>query len=69
MAKKENQFKKKEVKRYLKHPNLCPFCGGADISVSSTQGEEVIYREVDCENCGEDWLEVFTLTTIEKNLI
>ena len=45
----------------------CPFCGSIDIESDTLSVDgNVAYANVLCENCNEEWIDVFTLTGIDK---
>ncbi len=48
--------------------NLCPFCESADISGGSIEvaGKEA-WQEVSCNECGENWRDVYTLAFAETD--
>ena len=46
--------------------NECPHCGGTDISSCGFESDDTYaWREVECENCGKEWKELFSMTGIE----
>ena len=50
-------------KQYLKNPNVCPVCGGADITGGETNVDSgSAWQEITCENCNATWNDVYTLT-------
>lgn len=58
---------KKNVEDYLKDPNHCPVCGGADISANNdfvSVGASA-HQTVECENCGATWYDIYTITGVE----
>lgn len=47
--------------------NRCPFCDGADITSfdsPETQDDGVV-QNIECENCGKQWRDVYTLASVE----
>ena len=56
---------KQEIRRYLKNPGKCPYCGSKDITGKSidVDGERAT-QEVICEACQRSWLDVYTLTGV-----
>lgn len=58
-------YTKKQIKQYLQNPNECPKCKGQDIVIDGFD-EESMSRCVECDNCGEQFHEVYQLVTIEK---
>ena len=56
--------KKKPIsnEKYLRNPNQCPSCQGADISAGefNADGNEA-WQKVTCENCGATWNDCFKL--------
>ena len=49
---------------YLKSPFHCPYCN-SDRIVALEFNPESLEQTVECENCGRQWAEVFTLTDVE----
>jgi transcription elongation factor Elf1 len=46
--------------------NECPHCGGTDISGCGFESDGThAWREVECENCGKEWKELFSMTGVE----
>lgn len=65
MAKK---ITKKIQEKYLDNPNCCPFCGSVDITGDHFEAEDSsAWRKVECNDCGEQWREVFELKFIEND--
>lgn len=65
---------KKIQKKYLKNPDICPFCNNEDggslkaDNSDITPDTEVLWRNVKCNDCGREWTEQFRLESID-NLI
>lgn len=53
-------------KKYIKDPNACPCCGSENISMEDHDGTGEMWCEILCQNCGAEWTEVYTLTSVEK---
>lgn len=53
--------------QYIKDKGLfCPFCKRKNLQVDSTQlNGEQCEVEVSCEDCEEEWKEIYTLTDVE----
>jgi RNase P subunit RPR2 len=52
---------------YLHDPESCPKCKSTDIEGDSAEFSfNQAWRDVTCNNCGEFWRELFTLTDIEE---
>lgn len=68
------EITKKIIKKYLNDPDNCPFCdneGGEGLRAENndiTPETFVLWRNISCKDCGREWTEEFTLTTID-NLI
>lgn len=70
MSKDKKSLTKKDIKRYLKNPGKCPYCGSKDITGKSidVDGEHAT-QEVGCDaiGCGGSWIDVYTLTGVMEN--
>ena len=47
----------------------CPFCGGDRVEgdyYSFGYEGATVWQKVECEDCGEEWQDIYTLTTIER---
>jgi transcription elongation factor Elf1 len=54
-----------QVKAYLENSSSCPFCGESDIEGSSVEIDSGgAWQNIDCNNCGAKWQDVYTLTDI-----
>jgi formate dehydrogenase maturation protein FdhE len=54
--------------KYLKNPNVCPFCGSDNISADHADfAWNSGIRPVACEDCNKEWVEEFTLTSVIFN--
>ncbi len=49
---------------YLKSPFHCPYCNSDKIVAQEFNGES-LGQTVECQACGREWKEVFTLTDVE----
>jgi len=61
---------KKEIdlEKYLKNPDLCPFCGSEDITAGHVDCIDIkAWRNVRCISCKEEWVEEFTITNVKVN--
>ncbi len=65
-AAKAQAKRNKQRGNYLRSGGThCPFCGGADIRANNPQTVDLdIHCEVDCENCGKTWTDVYKLADI-----
>ena len=43
---------------------LCPFCKGSDITTTDPPEvtDDGVTQDIECENCGAEWRDVYTLT-------
>lgn len=59
-----------QKKKYIEdnNANRCPFCESADISGGhiSIDGK-VVWQEIWCNECNEDWRDVYTLAFVETD--
>lgn len=54
--------------KYLKNPNVCPFCGSTNITAEHADfDDDYASRPVACEDCNKEWVEEFTLTYVIFN--
>jgi len=50
-------------KEFINNLNLCPYCGGNDISTIERNADyDFIWDDVHCDNCDEDWQEIYTFS-------
>jgi hypothetical protein len=43
----------------------CPFCKSKELLAGDRDSQEsCIFQPVQCESCGEEWIDIFTLTGI-----
>jgi transcription elongation factor Elf1 len=49
---------------YLKSPNHCPWCNSEKIMADTFDAEKP-GQLVECQNCGREWYDIYTLTDIE----
>ena len=66
-----NTLTKKQRKAYIKEVGRigrkCPFCGSYKVSGGHAELEEMwIRQDVECNNCGEDWQDIYKLGDIEQ---
>lgn len=54
--------------KYLEDPNTCPFCDGDRISTEefNSYSSSTAFRIVNCDHCGAEWEENYTLTSISS---
>ena len=61
------KFTKAQKKKYIENPNICPYCKSEDISGENFEaGYNQAWREIECNSCGKEWMEIFTMTDIEE---
>jgi hypothetical protein len=60
--------KRFKEKKYLEScGNICPYCGGDDLNTGNIQTDSgSAWQDVDCENCGSEWRDLYTLTEVEE---
>ncbi len=58
---------KKAIKKYLKSPYSCPYCGEEEIGVGDDieGGINQAWQTVSCRKCHKSWREIFTMTDVE----
>ena len=57
----------KFVKKYVENPDNCPYCGSSNIIGDMFEASyNQAWRPVTCNNCGQEWREIFTITDIEE---
>lgn len=55
--------KELDIKKYLKNPDVCPFCDSGNISAEEADFSFVYaWRKVSCNSCNKRWKEEFTIT-------
>jgi transcription elongation factor Elf1 len=54
----------KQKADYLKNPYHCPYCNSDQIVALEFNGES-LRQTVECQDCGREWTEVFTLTDVK----
>mgnify|MGYP001612083688 CR=1 FL=1 len=67
MSKNKESLTKQDIKRYLKTPSKCPYCGSPDITGKSIDVDgSTATQEVGCDanDCGRSWIDVYTLTGV-----
>lgn len=48
---------------------FCPYCKSSRIIMGDLQDDHhLVWRTVDCVDCGKDWNEIYTMTDIEERL-
>ena len=46
----------------------CPYCGTKDVTVGDMQADgDTATQSVTCDECGENWTDVYTLTDIVED--
>ena len=58
-------FTKKQIKKYIENPTVCPNCNHDTVKVEKEFIEETMSREIYCEECGIAFNEIYTLVTIK----
>ena len=58
------------AKEYIeKGGNSCPHCSSGDITGGYIEADNhIAWRNVECEECGENWREEFTMTNVDFNV-
>ena len=52
----------KEREKYLKNPNICPFCESNDLDCGRMEADSEIARQnVICNNCLAEWTDEYSL--------
>ena len=60
-------FTKEQKQKYLENPEVCPFCGKEYLTGRHFNGSyNQAWREIECDSCGKEWMELFTMTDIEE---
>ena len=56
------------VAKYVADPFHCPACSSRDIVAQGdfTGDGQFVWQTVDCESCGEQWLESYAIQSIES---
>ena len=54
-------------KKYMDSMGVrCPHCESYNLLTSSTKSDDnYCSRDIECEDCGEEWVDVYTLTSAE----
>lgn len=56
-----------DLKKYLKNPDKCPYCGSTDITKGDTDFSYInAWETVVCNECGKEWVEEFTITDVTE---
>ena len=57
-----------QKKEYLENSVLCPFCKSDDIETGQRDfGNNQIWQNVWCHDCGKRWQDIYTLTNVEED--
>jgi hypothetical protein len=60
-------FTEAQVKAYLADSGRCPECGSEDVEAGRTEFDgDTAWTEVECNDCGCEWHDVYHLHTIYK---
>ena len=78
----DKQTTRATVRRYLKDPNRCPFCGGEEFLTSEIMSDDLVgyarennygkiedsevYQWVECNTCESKWRDVYRLAHVDK---
>ena len=67
LAKLGQPLTTKQVAYYLSRAGVwCPYCGGADVASGKPDCDgDSGWANVECENCGAEWVDRWSLTGIE----
>ena len=53
--------------RYLKNPNICPFCHSDDLETHSIEQDNITAKQwVTCHGCETEWNDIYQLVDIEE---
>lgn len=54
--------------KYLEHNGLiCPYCDSKEITATSSDfDDDYCWRNVACDDCGETWQDIYTLTDVNE---
>ena len=65
MCKEEDSVSDFDVQRYIKNPNLCPFCSAPSLVAEELKNVKahLMSQNVSCTECDEKWVDVYTLAT------
>lgn len=61
----KNTKNAKLIAAYLADPDTCPKCGGKIEAEDGTPDTNIIFRKTCCTQCGTEYQEVFTLSSVE----
>ena len=61
----KNTKNAKLIAAYLADPDTCPKCGRGIVAGDETPDTSMICRKTTCMQCGAEYVEVFTLTSVE----
>ena len=60
------EYERTEYEYIQNGGNNCPHCGSSDISGGSFEADGTsAWRDVECEECGESWHDIYSLTGIQ----
>ena len=68
----DKQTTRATVRRYLKDPNRCPFCGGEEFLTSEIMSDDLVgensevYQWVECNTCESKWRDVYRLAHVDE---
>jgi len=69
MSKTARKLTEEDKQEYLNsRGNICPYCRSDNISATGYMNADDLtaHRKVECFECGEEWLDVYTLTEVEE---
>jgi len=67
MADKLKKLTVKKKRSYLRHGSCCPYCGSISITGESVDIDGTgAWQEVDCQECGRRWRDVYRLADVEE---
>lgn len=62
----ENKLTEQQKTEYLNCSSQCPVCHSDDICAERIEADgESAFGEVECNECGKRWRDVYTLTSVE----
>lgn len=58
-----------QSKRYLENLSLCPFCQSSQIVAGHIEiNDGYAFQPIFCSDCGKDWEDNYTLTSVTSNV-
>lgn len=58
----------KQTKKYIENGGVfCPHCGSYDLKAGQPEVDVQIEVEVECLACGEEWIDLYSLTDVRES--